>query len=67
MSHKALGIPVLFRPSTVINIPQKNIKSEYETCYKRREKNVKYLNSTSTFSIPRRRQRKRERSCLNLF
>jgi len=67
MSHKALGIPVLLRPSTVINIPQKNIKSEYETCNKRGEKNVKYVNSRSTFSIPRRRQRKRERLYSNLF
>jgi hypothetical protein len=30
-SHRALGIPVLLRPSTVINIPQKKIKREYET------------------------------------
>lgn len=30
-SQKALGIPVLLKPSTVMNIPQKNISSEYET------------------------------------
>jgi hypothetical protein len=32
-SHSALGMPVLLNPSTVINIPQKNINKEYETCY----------------------------------
>ncbi|KAJ6876320.1 hypothetical protein NC652_035632 [Populus alba x Populus x berolinensis] len=26
-SHRALGIPVLLKPSTVINIPQKKIRS----------------------------------------
>ena len=30
-SHRAVGIPVLLNPSTVINIPQKKIKSEYDT------------------------------------
>lgn len=27
-SHKALGMPVLLKPSTVMNIPQKNISKE---------------------------------------
>lgn len=30
-SQKALGIPVLLNPSTVMNIPQKNTSREYET------------------------------------
>jgi hypothetical protein len=31
-SHIALGMPVLLKPSTVMNIPQKKINSEYDTC-----------------------------------
>jgi hypothetical protein len=29
-SHKELGIPVLLKPSIVINLPQKKIKREYD-------------------------------------
>lgn len=29
-SHKALGMPVLLKPFTVMNIPLKNINKEYE-------------------------------------
>lgn len=32
-SHRALGMPVLLKPSTVMNIPQKNINREYETWF----------------------------------
>ena len=31
-SHSVFGMPVLLKPSTVINIPQKKISSEYDTC-----------------------------------
>jgi len=31
-SQSALGMPVLLKPSTVMNIPQKKINKEYDTC-----------------------------------
>ena len=31
-SQRVFGIPVLLNPSTVMNIPQKKISSEYDTC-----------------------------------
>lgn len=40
-SHKALGMPVLLNPSTVMNIPQKNINKEYETCFLRKEQKIR--------------------------
>jgi hypothetical protein len=35
-SHNVLGMPVLLKPSTVINIPQKKISNEYDTYKSRR-------------------------------
>ena len=46
-SHKALGIPVLLNPSTVMNIPQKNINKEYETCFLRKEQKIRLEKSHS--------------------
>ena len=42
--QKALGNPVLLNPSTVINIPQKKTKSEYETCGNSKKKKKELLN-----------------------